>query len=515
MQLKQPGMLAQVVLSLRCYSGQCYTSVQVGEGHRDRELIMQEQPKPQMRITAVIGLGLLLSTLLIHSVPNMPFIGLPDLSFFQVFAPSELIFAGLVSLVFVILAVRGTILSHITLLIIGITCSILGGIAYLLLMDYGKLTGFVILTACVSSIGNVAMCLVWGRISGRYSLKNAVIFVACGGAVSGIITWIMMILPFPAASLFFIGCMLGLAVCSIIEIRQMHVSYANEVRDYEENDAIERSSTFSDLIRLAGMSVIGLMVFAFIMAVMKERLLETFDIYLLAVIAISVILIMYAITQSRPLIMRNLQLTFIPLFAILLLAVTGLSEMFGLGGTVVMLLVYLLYICAALLTLAELAAVAHAQEFSPDIVFAGATFLFVVASLSGQILGNLIAEELIDSAVVIATMLYAFAVMLYSYLSWNKMMDNDLKSTLDIPAAITQNESEGGPEKRCAEVAVSHKLTRRELEVLIILAEGHGGSYISEVLFISPNTARTHIRNIYRKLGVSTREEILRITRKL
>ena len=55
--------------------------------------------------------------------------------------------------------------------------------------------------------------------------------------------------------------------------------------------------------------------------------------------------------------------------------------------------------------------------------------------------------------------------------------------------------------------------TAREQEILAYLAEGHSGAYISDVLFISPNTVRTHIHNIYRKLDVSSREDILRLTK--
>ena len=39
------------------------------------------------------------------------------------------------------------------------------------------------------------------------------------------------------------------------------------------------------------------------------------------------------------------------------------------------------------------------------------------------------------------------------------------------------------------------------------------GVYIGEELVISPNTVRTHIHNIYRKLDVTSREDILRIVR--
>jgi DNA-binding NarL/FixJ family response regulator len=48
-------------------------------------------------------------------------------------------------------------------------------------------------------------------------------------------------------------------------------------------------------------------------------------------------------------------------------------------------------------------------------------------------------------------------------------------------------------------------LTRRETEILRMVAEGKTYIQISEKLFISKETAKTHIRNIYLKLQVNTK----------
>ena len=50
-------------------------------------------------------------------------------------------------------------------------------------------------------------------------------------------------------------------------------------------------------------------------------------------------------------------------------------------------------------------------------------------------------------------------------------------------------------------------LTRRELEILQHLVDGLKDRDISTRLFISENTVRTHLKNIYRKLGVSSRSQ--------
>ena len=55
------------------------------------------------------------------------------------------------------------------------------------------------------------------------------------------------------------------------------------------------------------------------------------------------------------------------------------------------------------------------------------------------------------------------------------------------------------------QAAVVSDLTRRELEVVRLLAEGLEQTEIAKQLVISPKTVSTHTQNIFRKLGVRNR----------
>jgi DNA-binding NarL/FixJ family response regulator len=57
--------------------------------------------------------------------------------------------------------------------------------------------------------------------------------------------------------------------------------------------------------------------------------------------------------------------------------------------------------------------------------------------------------------------------------------------------------------------AEMEKLTRREREMLDLLAKGYRYKEIADQLFISFETVRTHIHNIYEKLQVQSRTEAL------
>jgi DNA-binding NarL/FixJ family response regulator len=57
------------------------------------------------------------------------------------------------------------------------------------------------------------------------------------------------------------------------------------------------------------------------------------------------------------------------------------------------------------------------------------------------------------------------------------------------------------------EAPVPFALTRRERQVLSLVAEGRTNRQIAEELFINEKTASVHVSNILSKLGVSNRAE--------
>jgi DNA-binding NarL/FixJ family response regulator len=59
----------------------------------------------------------------------------------------------------------------------------------------------------------------------------------------------------------------------------------------------------------------------------------------------------------------------------------------------------------------------------------------------------------------------------------------------------------------------SELLTPREADVLEMLQDGATNAQIAHTLSIGVETVRTHARNIYRKLGISSRRDLARLTR--
>jgi DNA-binding NarL/FixJ family response regulator len=53
-------------------------------------------------------------------------------------------------------------------------------------------------------------------------------------------------------------------------------------------------------------------------------------------------------------------------------------------------------------------------------------------------------------------------------------------------------------------------LTRREQEILRLVAEGHSNAKLAKMLWVTEQTVKFHLSNVYRKLGVSNRTEAAR-----
>jgi DNA-binding NarL/FixJ family response regulator len=54
------------------------------------------------------------------------------------------------------------------------------------------------------------------------------------------------------------------------------------------------------------------------------------------------------------------------------------------------------------------------------------------------------------------------------------------------------------------------ELTRRELEILRLVAEGHSNANLARMLWVTEQTVKFHLSNIYRKLDVANRTEASR-----
>jgi LuxR family maltose regulon positive regulatory protein len=81
-----------------------------------------------------------------------------------------------------------------------------------------------------------------------------------------------------------------------------------------------------------------------------------------------------------------------------------------------------------------------------------------------------------------------------------------------FPALLERQERELS-KRRQREPALTEVLTNRELDVLQLFEGEDTYRQIGQSLYVSVNTVKTHVRSIFRKLGVTSRYEALQRAR--
>jgi DNA-binding NarL/FixJ family response regulator len=86
----------------------------------------------------------------------------------------------------------------------------------------------------------------------------------------------------------------------------------------------------------------------------------------------------------------------------------------------------------------------------------------------------------------------------------------DVLTALSSPPARPADEPATGE----PDVVLLGRLTRRERSVLKLLAEGRGMPEIARAMGVSEHTVRTHMQNLYAKLGAHSRLDVVRFAAK-
>lgn len=143
-------------------------------------------------------------------------------------------------------------------------------------------------------------------------------------------------------------------------------------------------------------------------------------------------------------------------------------------------------------------------EFSPTFIVAGSQGVLSFSVLVGCAIGVIIKPDMRITVLAVADIVFFayLAITLFWFFKHRSEEKIYLKATaLDI-------------EERCDCVSKAYELSPRESEILLYLGRGHSSPYIAKSLYISENTARSHMKNIYRKLGIKSKDELIRIVEK-
>jgi DNA-binding NarL/FixJ family response regulator len=85
-----------------------------------------------------------------------------------------------------------------------------------------------------------------------------------------------------------------------------------------------------------------------------------------------------------------------------------------------------------------------------------------------------------------------------------------IRQTSERSFYLADDLSVGNRAARAKEAEPSGILTRREIEILQLLAQGHSNAQLAQLLWVTEDTVKFHLSNIYQKLDVANRTEASR-----
>ena len=88
-------------------------------------------------------------------------------------------------------------------------------------------------------------------------------------------------------------------------------------------------------------------------------------------------------------------------------------------------------------------------------------------------------------------------------------IDQVLKGGMPLSSQLTKYIYESWLEKTMLNEQCLNKITKREKEIMVLLAKGNLYKEIATNLRISTLTVKNHLKNIYRKIGVTNRSEAI------
>ncbi len=138
----------------------------------------------------------------------------------------------------------------------------------------------------------------------------------------------------------------------------------------------------------------------------------------------------------------------------------------------------------------------------------------LVGTYSGHVVNSLVGLNDTLACGFLCFMLLSFLALSFVWLSKYSFRAGifgvePLNHTLPIELPTDTTSNSKTLDECCSELGAEYGLTKREIEICILLAKGRNGRAISEQCYLSYNTVKTHVKHIYMKLDVHSQQELI------
>ena len=407
------------------------------------------------------------------------------------------------------------------LLVIGVTLSVavlrVPGLAF----GASEASLLLALSAALLGVGDGLLLMVWGRFCATLPLRTTYLFVLLSYVIALVVAGSpLSLLPL----VLLVAAWASFGAMPFLVGRSLTGRKISAVRP--GRDAALRA--FGALWRPVLLAALFALLSNFMLFVSGQQAVEAASAQLtstLVTLAVVLVLLVPALVSARAV---NIAAS----YRIALPLATGgfllLAFVWNGGGGVANSLVAMGWLIADVISWCMIAEAVRETRAPAFLLFGiGEGAISLLASL-GAVLGyffaSRIGSEVVALLVLALVVVYLFSTVVLFVLKdrslavlggWDEEQAAASASGCDAAAASAEPAPvlivEDRVQRSCAVLAARAQLTPRETDVLGCLAQGRSTQYMAEHLCISENTVKSHVRNVYQKLGVHSKQDIIDI----
>lgn len=360
-------------------------------------------------------------------------------------------------------------------------------------------------------VGLAMLTTAWGSVFARLEPENLLFNSALSIMLAAVLHFIAEPLSPSPLGLALIACSLIGSVALLFVARTFDKPAAQQAAEGESSDDADHRARLRKALVILWMPLVGACITCFIFGLTWDPIISNEHTRLPdplgawkslvgpSLLAVIVAVIALRKPDSSPL--RLLNQAVYPIAVALLLALPVISTDSNVAAGVIDVLTQASFAVIALAIWCSMASAARSVPLAAMLVFPACLVLLALAFVIGLCGIAIIGTDGRTICLIMLTVYLALIAISFAQGSRSREGRRTEPRVADDSRTYIH--------RRCDTLAAERGLSPREREVLYYLGRGYNHGYVAEKLYISENTVRTHVRHIYGKLSVGSREELL------
>ena len=377
------------------------------------------------------------------------------------------------------------------------------------------ISGFLAPIAVIAGIAVLGVCLLWSEAFDDIDLFQATVAVVVGLLASALLHTISARCTWPVALALELVLLCVGVIPLTFESKRLCPDGTRAVQAaVAEVETPSLRLNHRAFFSIMGIPLVGMAISSLAIGIRPFYIFdETVNVQVLGMfIAVLLALPLIALRKRQPLYVYVYQV-YLP---VLISVATAFVIIFGSGALHEAAVAFLCatFTLATVIAIAASAAVSNAREFPRGLVFATLIAVYSGLGITGIRIGAMFTDLYNDNQRILAVLavLYTCGMLVFSSLKvWKATTGSAGDDHLEVPDAAPIAPAQETFEERLAKISEMGGLSARETEIMSYVGKGHTSVYVAKTLLISDSTVYTHVRNIYKKLGISSREELIQL----